>query len=261
MRPLPILTASLALILALAACRGGAATPSPSQEPTGDPGSDLDGRTFLSTDITGHTLVAGSRVGMTFQGGSLSANAGCNTMSGAYEVEDGRLRTGPMATTEMGCEEPLMAQDQWLAAFLPGAQLVLDSDTLTLANDGTTLTLTDRVVAEPDRPLLGTRWAVEGLVSAGAVSSVPAGVTAALTFSDGTVDVEAGCNRGGGSTQVSDTTVTFGPIRMTRMACPEPAMSVENAILAVLSGEVVYGIEADTLLLEGNGGLVLRAMP
>lgn len=166
-----------------------------------------------------------------------------------------------MATTEMGCEEPLMAQDQWLAAFLPGAQLRLDGDTLTLAKDGVTLTLTDRAVAEPDRPLLGTRWVVESLVSGGAVSSVPAGVTASLTFSDGGVDVEAGCNRGGGSTQVSDTTITFGPIRITRMACPEPAMSVENAVLAALSGEVVYGIEADTLLLEGNGGLVLRAMP
>jgi heat shock protein HslJ len=46
------------------------------------------------------------------------------------------------------------------------------------------------------------------------------------------------------------------------MACPEPAMSVEGAVLSVLEGEVTYAIEADTLMLEGGGsGLVLRAMP
>ncbi|MCJ7710858.1 MAG: META domain-containing protein, partial [Chloroflexi bacterium] len=109
MRPLPTLAVSLVSILALAACSGAASTPSPLPEPSGDPGADLDGRTFLSTDISGRTLVAGSRVRMTFQAGSLSANAGCNAMSGGYEVVDGRLRTGPMATTEIGCEEPLMA--------------------------------------------------------------------------------------------------------------------------------------------------------
>jgi heat shock protein HslJ len=233
-----------------------------SPEPSGEPTAGLDGRTFLSTGITGHTLVAGSQVRLVFQGGSLSANAGCNSMSGGYEVVAGRLKVGPMATTEMACEEPLMAQDQWLAAFLPGAGIVLDGDTLTLDKDGVTLTLTDRVVADPDRPLLGTRWVVDGLVSNGAVSSVPVGVTAALAFSGGRVDVESGCNRGSGSAEVTDTTITFGPVATTRMACPEPATAVEAAVLGVLQGEVTYVIEADTLMLEGGGsGLVLRAMP
>jgi len=266
MRPHPLLAVFLVATLALAACGGAAATPSreptPSPEPSGAPTAGLDGRTFLSTGITGHGLVAGSQVRLAFQGGSLSANAGCNSMSGGYEVVGGRLEVGPMATTEMACEEPLMAQDQWLAAFLPDAGIVLDGDTLTLDKDGVTLTLTDRVVADPDRPLLGTHWVVESLVSAGAVSSVPVGVTAALTFSDGKVDVESGCNRGSGSAKVTDTTITFGPIATTRMACPEPAMAVETAVLAPLEGEVTYAIEADTLMLEGDGsGLVLRAMP
>ena len=46
------------------------------------------------------------------------------------------------------------------------------------------------------------------------------------------------------------------------MACPDPAMSVEQAVTAVLSGAVAYQIQADTLTLTaGDHGLVLRAVP
>ena len=199
---------------------------------------------------------------MAFQGGTVSISAGCNSMSGGYAVVDGRLMTDQMAMTEMACAEPLMAQDQWISAFVAGAGIALDGDSLTLGKDGVTLTLTDRVVADPDRPLLGTRWVVDGIVSGDAVSSIPVGVTAALTFSDGKVDVESGCNRGSGSVEVSDSRMSFGPIALTKMACAEPAMAVEDAVTAVLSGEATYGIEAGTLMVEAGGrGLVLRAMP
>ena len=238
MRPNLILAAGLAATFALAACTGGGgtATPAPSPSPSVASPAGLDGRTFLSTAVTGHVLVPGSTVRLTFADGTLGATAGCNSMSGAYRIADGRLETGQMATTEMACAEPLMAQDQWLAGFLAGAGITLDGNTLTLAKEGVTMTLTDRVVADPDRPLLGTRWVVDGLVAGDAVSSVPAGVTAALTFSDGRVVVEAGCNRGGGGVEITDTTITFAPIALTRMACAEPAMAVEQAVTAVLAG-------------------------
>jgi heat shock protein HslJ len=266
MRSTLILTAGLLTAIAFAACGGAAATASlgatPSPPPSGQAPAGLEGRTFLSTGITGRALVAGSRVRLVFGPGTLGASAGCNSMSGGYRVLDGRLQTGQMGTTEMGCAEPLMAQDQWLAGFLPGAALVLDGDTLRLAKDGVTLILTDRVVADPDRPLIGTRWVVDGLIAGEAVSSVPAGVTAALTFSEATVDVEAGCNRGTGDVGIGATSVTFGQVMLTAMACAEPAMSVERAVTAVLSGEVAYRIVADTLTLtSGASGLVLKAMP
>jgi len=264
MRQNLILTAGLLATFALDACGGGGGTPSASASPipSATPAAALDGRTFLSTGITGHVLVPGSQVRVTFDNGTLGASGGCNSMSGAYQVVDGRLQVGQMATTEMGCAAPLMAQDQWLAGFLGGAGLILDGNALMLTKDVTVLTLTDRVAAEPDQPLLGTRWVVDGLVTGDAVSSVPAGVTASLTFSDGRVDVESGCNRGGGTAAVTDTTITFAPLALTRMACPDPAMSVEHAVTTVLSGAVPYEIRADTLTLTaGDHGLVLRAVP
>jgi heat shock protein HslJ len=155
-----------------------------------------------------------------------------------------------------------MEQDRWVAELLGEATVILDGDTLTLINATVRLTLLDREVADPDRPLLGTRWVVDGLISGDAVSSVPVGVTAALTFSDGRVDVEAGCNAGGGTVQVGDGTLSFGPIGLTKMACEQVRMAVERAVVNVLAGSVDYEIEAGALTLKAGGlGLMLRAAP
>lgn len=270
MRPRSIfLPLALMSTLLLGACTGsgGAASPTPSDSPPGSPENTpgrhgLEGRTFLATASDGRALVAGSRVRVSFQGGQIGASGGCNAMSGPYAIDGDRLVVRQLGGTEMACERALMDQDDWLAGFLDGATLALAGDTLTLARDGVRLTLLDREVADPDRPLLGTRWVVDGLISGGSVASVPAGVVAALTFTDRRVDVEAGCNRGGGAVTITDTTLTFGPIALTKMACPGAAMEVERAVTAALSGEVQYAIEAGTLTLQGGAaGLMLRAAP
>ena len=252
-----LLTASLlAATLVVTGCSasGGAASRSPA------PGS-LDGRTFLSTRVQGHDLVPGSTVRMTFQGGRLGISAGCNQMSGGYTIVDGRLTTGQMAMTEMACAEPLMTQDTWVAGFVGGAALTLVGDTLTLKNGDVTMTLTDRAVADPDRPLEGTRWVVDGIVTGDAVSSVPMGVIAAVTISSGQMRVEAGCNTGSATVAVTATTMTIGPLGLTKKVCAADAMAVERAVSAVLTGTVGYAIEADVLTLTTTGaGLTLRAV-
>ena len=261
--PLRIAAALLfAAALLLAACTGGGASPRASQAPgDGEPGA-IDGRTFLSTAIAGRALVPGSQVRLSFEDGRIGASAGCNSMGGSYAADGGRLVVGSLVMTEMGCDPALMDQDAWLAGFLDGALIALAGDQLTLAKDGVTLTLLDREVADPDRPLLGTRWVVDGLVSGDAVSSVPAGVVATLVFADGQVAVEAGCNSGGGPVEIGEATLTFGPIALTEMACGPDAMAVEQAVTSVLAGTIDYAIEADVLTLGGAGaGLLLRAEP
>lgn len=248
----------VAAALFFAACTGtggGPASPSPSPTPAA-----LDGRTFLSTTVTGHDLVPGSTVRLSFDAGQLSVNAGCNQMGGAFQVVDGRLRVGSMMTTDMGCAAPLMAQDGWVGSFLGDATVALAGDTLTLTNGDTTMTLTEREVADPDRPLEGTRWVLDGITTGDAVSSVPAGVTAALTIANGRMDVEAGCNRGGAAVSSNASTLSIGPMALTKMACPGDAMAVEGAMTSVLSGDVAYAIEADVLTItDGPNGLTFRA--
>lgn len=249
-------TLAIASAFLLGACSGGASgAPGPT-------GGSPEGRTFVSTNVEGRALVAGSIIRFTFQDGGVSANAGCNSMGGPYRIEGDRLIADQLSTTEMACDPALMEQDRWLAGLLGGATITLDGDTLTLTKGITRLTLLDREVADPDRPLLGTRWVVDGLVAGDTASSVPAGVIAALTFADGRVDVEAGCNTGGGAIRATETTIDFGPIGLTKMACEPGRMAVEQAVTTVLSDTVRYAIEATTLTLDAGGvGLMLRAAP
>ena len=163
-------------------------------------------------------------------------------MGGSYTITDGKLAVGAMMTTEMACEEPLMAQDQWISAFVNGAAVALEGDTLTLAKDGVIVTATDREVAKPDLPVEGTVWMVEGLVSNQAVSSMPAGVEASLVFADGKVAVDTGCNNGNGAAEIGDTSITFGPVATTKMFCEGAAGEVEQQVLGVLTGEVAYTV-------------------
>ncbi len=256
--------------LVLAACSaGGAASPA---TPSGGPSTSasaapatvdaLDGRTFVSTAMTGGSLVEGSTVTLTFTGTRLGVHAGCNQMSGDYQLVDGVLKLGQVMTTEMACEAPLMAQDQAIAAFLPGAAATLASDTLALAKDAVTLTLLDTEVANPDRSLEGPRWVVTSIVAGDAVSSLPAGATASLTFGGGSVSVEAGCNTGSGSYTVTGDRIAFDLVGSTLKLCPDDVMALENAVLTTLRGEASYAIDADTLTLtNGSTGLVLTAQP
>jgi heat shock protein HslJ len=243
------------------ACSAGGATPAPSEPPGGWSGN-LAGRTFLSTAIDGRALVPGSQVSLTFGVGTIGASAGCNSMGGTAAIVDGRLVVGDLATTEMACARPLMDQDAWLAEFLDGAAITLDGDILILAKDRVVLTLGDREVVDADRPLVGTPWVLDGIVTRDSVSSVPMGITAGLAFEEDRVSVQTGCNSGGAPVEVSAETLAFGPLVLTEVACEGAAMEVERAVTAVLSGTAAYRIEAGTLTIDRGGqGLVYRAEP
>jgi len=260
MKRLALLLLTIATVTILGACSaaGAPASPSASTLPL-----VLAGRTLLSTDLQGATLVPGSRVTMTFKDdGSLGASAGCNSMGGAYTIDGDRLTTSQLMMTEMGCAEPLMKQDAWLSTFLSDVKVTLDGDTLTLDDGSATLTLVDKTVATPDQPIEGTLWVVDGIVSGEAVSSVPAGVTASLRIVDGQAEVRFGCNSGGGPVEVTSDRLTFGPMISTKMACGPDAMAMEAAVSTVLTDTIAYTIDADTLTLDaGANGLILRAAP
>jgi heat shock protein HslJ len=102
---------------------------------------------------------------------------------------------------------------------------------------------------------------LESIVDASA-SSVPSGVDppTLLITDDGEATVFTGCNRGGASVEIADTSATFGPMRLTKMACGSDAASVEASVVAVLDGEVHFAIEGSQLsLTNADRGLDYRA--
>jgi heat shock protein HslJ len=227
-------------------------------------GSDLWGRTFLSTAITENgqdrPLVPGTRLRLTFQDGDVRADAGCNHLTGPVRVDGGRLAADRFATTDMFCDAARQEQDAWLARFLgAGPTWRLEGDDLVLSTGDTEIRLTDRRIADPDRPLPGTRWVVDSIVDNQSATSVPAGVEAHLTFGDDDrVEGFTGCNHFGGTAAERDGRITFSKIFSTKMACPDEIGRLESAVLAVLDGEVDAHVEGDRLTLSRPDGRGLR---
>jgi len=227
----------------------------------------LVGRTFLSESVTeadaARPLVDGTQIRITFSDdGRITASAGCNTLGGAVEIEPERIVVEPLSMTEMGCDPPRHAQDEWLADFLSAdPAYALDGDRLRLSAGQTTVELVDRRVADPDRPLEGTRWSLDAIIDGDAVSSVPGQVAATLRFGAGRVAVDVeGCNEGEADVEVAEDELRFGPLVMTDVACHGAPAEVEAAVVAVLDGTIGYHIEAASLTLEhpDGKGLTLR---
>ncbi len=63
-------------------------------------------------------------VRLRFADGRVAVETGCNRGSGTVEVEDSHLVAGPVVSTKMGCEAPLMEQEQWLFAMVAANPLV-----------------------------------------------------------------------------------------------------------------------------------------
>ncbi len=227
---------------------------------------ELDGRIFLSHTVTvdgrDRPLVAGTRITLTFDDGTVGVSAGCNSMSGDYTFEGEVMSVGDLATTEMGCDPERHEQDEWLADVLTSSPSVrLSEPELTLTSDDTVIALVDREVAEPDLELTGGPWVLESIIDDDVVGSVPAGVEATFEISgDGVFLVQLGCNSGGGTAETADGKLIFDEMARTTMACGDAAMQVEEAVAEVLTGEVAYEIDADRLSMrKGQKGLDWRS--
>jgi heat shock protein HslJ len=67
---------------------------------------------------------------------TISGSSGCNTYSGTYSVDGTSLSIGPLATTRLACDEPVMEQEQaYLEALQAATQFELTTERLTLRND------------------------------------------------------------------------------------------------------------------------------
>jgi heat shock protein HslJ len=240
---LAILTMSA---LALAAC-GSDSDSGSGSAPTAD---DLAGQTFTSTEVTGYELVADSEIELGFTSDTIGARAGCNAMTGDYSISDGSLEVGMMASTMMACDDALTAQDTWLNEFLTDSpEISLDGETLTLTGSDATITL----AAVQPAALEGTTWVGSGTVANEAVTVSAVVPQATLTITDGQAQINTGCNTGSASVEITDTTMTFGPMALTKKACEPELTELEAIVVSVLDGEVTYEIEGDTLSIRKDG--------
>jgi heat shock protein HslJ len=147
----PLVLCVFACLLVFSACGGDddsanatATTAAPSEPPA--VARDISDHTFVAVDVHGHDLVSGSELTITFPSpAELSADAGCNTISGGFELNGSKLVAADLASTMKGCSDELQAQDTWLSGFLMSKPTVsLHDDTLTLQGKDATITLRKR---------------------------------------------------------------------------------------------------------------------
>jgi heat shock protein HslJ len=218
----------------------------------------LDGRQFLLDSVDGSAPLDGAVLRLSFEGDQLGAYAGCNGVSGTYAVRAGRLRLDEgLARTLLPCPDEA---ENWFADFLQSEpNLVLDGDELVLSADGVTLTFVDRKVADPDRPLAGTKWTVDSYIQGDAVSAGPMepGRAATLEFDqDGGVHVDTTCNQGSGAYTIRADTITLSDVGYTEAGCEDGLAGIEAKVQAVMKrGTLQFKIEARRLtLMHANVG-------
>lgn len=257
---------ALLAVLALAATGCGDET-----EPRSVPPSDttLSGRSFVSTQVRSggqpKALVPGTRIQVAFHNDRrVTVTAGCNQLGLTMSSSGTSFADGGVSMTEMGCDKPRHAQDSWLAEFLGAAPLLtIKGDTLTVSKEDTTITLLDRRVAEPAKPLAGTTWRLSGEVTGETASSSAAAGKAYLRFAAGKVTGSTGCNELTGTATVEGDRITFAGIGLTRRACAGEPARIEQLLQRTLTGSLTYQIESAALHLRAaNGnGLDLTAAP
>jgi heat shock protein HslJ len=219
-------------------------------------------REFQSESVEGHELVPDTFVRMRFRTTrEFTANAGCNSIDGRYRLEDGRFVAGELAMTEIGCDDGLHEQDEWLLALLEGEPSYdLDEPRLTLSDGVSTIVLLDEEVAVPDRPLVGTSWEVTGLVDGDSVGAAGIEMGTLELADDGTLVFVTPCSEGDGSYVHEGSSLTIHGVTTTAAACPpdESAPMVDAHIREVLADGVVE-VEIDARQLSiSRGDLGLR---
>lgn len=92
-----------------------------------------------------------------------------------------------------------------------------------------------------DATLAGTSWTLRSIGG----TDLPAGVSVTLDMTADQASGTSGCNQYGGSYAVDGADISFGPMAVTEMACPDPQMAVEAAYLAALTAATTWAIPAD----------------
>ncbi|MBP6016491.1 MAG: META domain-containing protein [Candidatus Promineofilum sp.] len=190
--------------------------------------------------------------------GTYSIRADCNVGGGVYTYEaDGGIRLAPGPLSRAQC--PKESRDAEFVRSLLNARTIAfdesgdmllgleDGGTLTFANlgpvDGGDAAESDDQPAAADAGLTGVTLQWPGYTDAtGAVVTADNPADYILTLlPDGTFNVIADCNVGGGIyTYNDDGTLQFGPIRLTKMGCPDGSRSSDFvAFLESVSGAAI----------------------
>jgi heat shock protein HslJ len=200
------------------------------------------------------------RLGLELSHDQLRFSAGCNQFSGSVTWEvDGDFSAGPLAGTEMGCEQRAMEADTKLADFFQRADhLELDGTDIRISagDEGIWFVPTSEQPGEQPAAvgLEGTDWRLTGIGEysgdVGGMMSIPDDVSSTLRIEDGELTFEDGCNTGFGHAVVEGDELVLSGVGGTLKGCPGPIGEIEQGVLRVLrDGSLAWSIDGKHLML------------
>ncbi|MGW6532007.1 META domain-containing protein [Streptomyces venezuelae] len=197
--------------------------------------------------------------------GKAAGSYGCNQAGTTVSIKGDTVDFGRTRTTRMACEGAgRMKFEENLTRALGAGKFTakVDGDRMTLTTaKGDRVDFTSRP-AEPDAPLTGTKWTVNGIGDAKTAATLPKAVSGKvhLTFGDdGKVRGNLGCNDVSAKAEAKDGRITFGKPATTRKMCPGDAMTTERKLLKLFDGEARYEVKQGALKLTADDGTVITA--
>lgn len=215
----------------------------------------LEDGTWQLTELPGIPALANLARPITarFEAGRVAGFGGCNNFTGGYRLEGDRLTIDRVASTMMACPEPAAtAENAFHRAFAGTFRYVVEGDQLTAtADSGAVL----RFVQAPLPKLAGVEWQVTSYNNnRQAVVGVTGDTPLTLSFADGQVTGNAGCNTFRGTYTTQGQSIAFGPLATTRRACAEPLMAQEREFLLALASAVTWRIDGKVLDMHRADG-------
>lgn len=190
-----------------------------------------------------------------FSADQISGSTGCNRFTGGYTTDGSTIDIGPLASTAMACVgEAMTVEAEYLARLDVVATFSIAEGTMTMS-DGSGQVVLSYTESVPVT-LTGTNWSANGInTGTDAVSGLVADTEVTAVFGDdGTISGNAGCNTYNGTYEVSEESMTIGPLATTKKAC-EPDVSAQEAnYLAALGRVTTYMIRGDQLELRDDEG-------
>jgi heat shock protein HslJ len=223
--------------------------------PAANKNSGLANTEWLLSTMDGAPVASGNNVTIGFGLAQASGFSGCNQYTTGYQTDGGRgLVFGDIAGTRMACEQAAMAfETKYYASLAQVARYALAGGNLTLLDrtNNAVLTFAPQAAGTIEGP-----WTITAVNNGkDAVSSVPAGVGAAISFfADGHLEGFGGCNDFSGSYTLKGDTITFGPMMSQLKACPDPAGTFEQQFLTALAASTKWAVANGKLDLRDDSG-------
>ena len=192
------------------------------------------------------TLAALTRpVSLRFEAGRVTGFTGCNTVTGIYTLKGNAITFGRLASTMMACPEPASSVERTLTEALRGTlphTVTADRLSLTAASGAVDF---ERA---PPPALEGRSWTVTGYNNGRQAVVTPiADSRLALSFENGTISGQAGCNTFRATYSTQGNRITIGAAATTRKMCSDALMAQERDFLKALESATRWTVDGALL--------------